>query len=59
MSVKRRGDRWYYDFMIKWIRYRGAIPEARTKQQARDAEAAVRKTVFDGTYGNLQAQRAS
>jgi integrase len=51
MSVKRRGDRWYYDFMIKRIRYRGAIPEARTKQQARDAEAAVRKSIFDGTYG--------
>jgi integrase len=51
MSVKKRGGRWYYDFMIKRIRYRGAIPEARTKQQALDAEAAVRKSVFDGTYG--------
>lgn len=51
MAVYKRSNRWYYDFMIKRLRYRGAVPEARTKQQALDAEAAVRKSVFDGTYG--------
>ena len=48
----KKSGNWYYDFMIKRIRYRGAIPEARTKEQAKNAEAAVRKAVFDGTYGS-------
>jgi integrase len=54
MSVYKRGDRWYFDFMLKRERYRGVIPEARTKRQAEQAEAQMRNAVFEGTY-NKQA----
>jgi hypothetical protein len=39
--VRKRGNRWYYDFMIRRVRYRGAIPEAQNKWQAEKAEAKV------------------
>lgn len=51
MSVRKRGGRWHFDFMIKRTRYRGTIAEAQTKQDARDAEAAKRREIFEGTYG--------
>ncbi|HSB09673.1 MAG TPA: tyrosine-type recombinase/integrase [Blastocatellia bacterium] len=51
MAVRRSGNRWAYDFMIKRIRYRGAIPEAQTQRDAKDAEAAIRREVFEGTFG--------
>ena len=51
MAVKKRGDRWYYDFMIRRLRYRGAIPEAQNKWQAEKAEARIKIEVFDGKYG--------
>src|ERR1051325_4399341 len=51
MAVRKRGDVWYYDFMIKGIRYREAIPEARTKKNAEQAEAKARLAVFEGKYG--------
>lgn len=50
--VRKRGDRWYYDFMIRRVRYRGAIPEARTKWQAEKAEAKIRLEVYEGKYGS-------
>lgn len=31
--------------------YRGAIPEARTKWEAEQAEAKIRQSIFDGKYG--------
>lgn len=34
MTVKKRGGRWHFSFQIKGVRYREAIPEARTKFQA-------------------------
>ena len=40
-----------YKIMIRCARYRGTIAEARTKQEAKDAEAAVRREIFEGTYG--------
>jgi hypothetical protein len=49
--VRKRGDIWYYDFMIRRIRYRAAIPEARTKSQAEQAEAQARLEVYQGKYG--------
>jgi integrase len=49
--VRKRGDRWYFDFMVRRVRYRGAIPEARTKWQAEKAEASIRLEVYDGKYG--------
>lgn len=51
MAVRKRGGRWHFDFMIKRTRYRGTIAEAQTKQEARDAEAAVRREIFEGSYG--------
>jgi integrase len=52
MAVRKRGDRWHYDFMIKHKRYRGVIPEARTKAQAERAETQIRQDVYDGKYGD-------
>lgn len=51
MPVRKRCGSWYYDFQIKGVRYRGLIPEARTKQQAEQAETHVRLEVFEGRYG--------
>ena len=46
MTVKKRGGRWHFSFQIKGVRYREAIPEARTKFQAEQAEAKARDQVF-------------
>jgi hypothetical protein len=54
MTVKKRGGRWHFSFQIKGVRYREAIPEARTKFQAEQAEAKARDQVFQGTYGIVQ-----
>ena len=54
MTVKKRGGHWYFDFQIRGARYREAIPEARTKFQAEQAEAKARDQVFQGTYGTSQ-----
>ena len=40
-----------YDFRISGRRYRGSIPEARTKAQAKQAEAKIRTEIFEGRYG--------
>jgi hypothetical protein len=49
--VKRRGKRWYFDFMVRRVRYRGAIPEARTKWQAEKAETKIRLEAYEKRYG--------
>ena len=54
MTVKKRGGHWYFDFQIRGVRYREAIPEARTKFQAEQAETKARDQVFQGTYGTSQ-----
>src|ERR1043165_2504621 len=54
MTVKKRGGRWHFSFQIKGVRSREAIPEARTKFQAEQAEAKARDQVFQGTYGVVQ-----
>jgi integrase len=51
MPVHKRGDRWHYAFCIRRVRYRGALPEARTKVQAQKAETKIRQEVYDGRYG--------
>src|ERR1043165_4828031 len=51
MPVHKRGDRWHYAFCIRGVRYRGALPEARTKVQAQKAETKIRQEVYDGRYG--------
>jgi integrase len=50
MSVKERGKVWWYAFMIDGERYRKAIPEAKNKTEAKNAEAAARTAVLNGTY---------
>src|SRR5687768_9028455 len=51
MPVHKRGDRWHYAFCIRGVRYRGALPEARTKFQAQKAETKIRQDVYEGRYG--------
>lgn len=51
MAVRKRGGRWHYDFMIRRVRYRGTLPEARNKSQAERAENRVREDVYNGRYG--------
>lgn len=51
MTVRKRGNKWHYDFMIDGLRYRGAIKTARTKRQAEDVERKKIEEVHDGTYG--------
>jgi len=54
LTVRKRSGHWYFDFQIRGARYREAIPEARTKFQAEQAEAKARDQVFQGTYGAVQ-----
>lgn len=51
MPVKKRGSHRHYDFTVRRTRYRGAIPEARTLWQAKQAEARIRDDVFERKYG--------
>jgi integrase len=51
MSVKKRGNKWHYSFMIDGVRYRGSIKTARTKVQAEQAELHIRLKVHEGQYG--------
>jgi integrase len=51
MSVQKRGSRWHYAFCIRGVRYRGALPEARTKFEAEKAETKIRQDVYDGRNG--------
>ena len=37
--------------MIKRTRYRGVVPEARTKWEAEQAETQIRLSVFESRYG--------
>jgi len=48
MPVHKRGNRWHYAFAIRGVRYRGAIPEVRTKFEA---ETKVRNSIYEGRYG--------
>ena len=40
-----------YDFWVAGRRYRGGLPEARTKAQAERAENKIRDSVYEGKYG--------
>src|SRR5215217_1944139 len=51
MSVRKRGTKWHYDFMIDSVRYRGSIKTARTKAQAECAELQIKLRVHEGMYG--------
>lgn len=49
MTVRKRGKVWWYDFGNH--KYRGPIPEARTKHEAEQAEIKLKRDVFEGKYG--------
>lgn len=49
MTVRKRGKVWWYDFGNH--KYRGRIPEARTKYEAEQAEIKLKRDVFEGKYG--------
>jgi integrase len=49
LTVRKRGKVWWYDFGHH--RYRGPIPEARTKYEAQQAEIKLKRDVFEGRYG--------
>jgi integrase len=51
MPVTKRGGRWHYAFCIRGVRYRSAVPEARTKFEAERAETEAKQAVFEGRYG--------
>jgi integrase len=57
MSVYKRGNKWHYAFAIRAVRYRGAIPEARTKFQAEKAETKIRQDVYEGKYGRPTGEK--
>src|SRR5258708_15636357 len=57
MTVRKRGSRYHYDFMIRNQRYRGTIPEARTKAEAEQAEVKVKNKVYERKYGKVSASR--
>jgi integrase len=42
---------WYYDFMIRGVRYKEAVPEARIRSQAERAEVAAKEDVYNDRYG--------
>ncbi|HZS45141.1 MAG TPA: site-specific integrase [Blastocatellia bacterium] len=50
MSVFKRNKVWYYRFCIRGIRYGQAVPEARTKWQAEQAETKAKEEIFEGRY---------
>src|SRR5690348_13078403 len=52
MAEKKLGKVWRYSFCIRGARYRKAVPEARTKWQAEQAEAKAKEEVFSGRYGS-------
>lgn len=57
MPVHKRGIKWHYAFCIRGVRYRGAIPEARTKFEAEKAETKIRQQVYDGKYGRPSGEK--
>ena len=52
MSVYKRGKgtHWHYYFRVRGVRYRGSIPEARTKQQAEQAESKIKQELFEKRF---------
>jgi integrase len=57
MTVRKRGSRFHYDFRIRGQRHRGAIPEARTKAEAQQAEVKIKNKLFERKFGKTSASR--
>jgi len=45
---------YHFTFRTRGRRYRGAIPEARTKWQAEQAELRIRQDVYEGRFGKTE-----
>jgi integrase len=45
---------YHFTFRIRGRRYRGALPEARTKWNAEQAELRIRQEVFEGRFGKTE-----
>jgi hypothetical protein len=45
---------YHFTFNVRGRRHRGAIPEARTKWQAEQAEQRIRQEVFEGRFGRRE-----
>jgi integrase len=56
MAVRKRNVRWWYDFTVKGVRYRGPLPEARTRRTAEELEDKIKVSVYDGTYNQPKAR---
>ena len=54
MSVYKRGSHWHYRFRVRRVRYRGALPEARTKWEAEQAESKIKQEIFEGRFGLVE-----
>ena len=57
MPVHKRATKWHYAFCIRGVRYRGAVPEARTKFEAEQAETKIKLSVFEGRYGKQVGEK--
>jgi site-specific recombinase XerD len=44
--------------MIRRQRYRGALPEARTKAEAQQAEAKIKNKIYERKYGKISSSRS-
>ena len=55
MTIRKRGTRYHYDFMIRRQRYRGTLPEARTKAEAQQAEAKIKNKIYERKFGKVSA----
>ena len=57
MSVFKGGNgtHWHYYFRVRGVRYRGALPEARTKKEAEQAESLLKQDIFEGRFGRLES----
>jgi hypothetical protein len=54
MSVYKRGSHWHYRFRVRRVRYRGSLPEARTKWEAEQAESKIKQEIFEGRFGLVE-----
>ena len=51
MPVYKRGDKWHFTKTINGVRYRCALPTARTKAQAEDAEREKLNEIHEDKFG--------
>src|SRR5689334_1160033 len=55
MSIYKRNGHWHFTKTINRVRYRCALPTARTKGMAEEAERQKLKEIHEGTFGKSKA----